>query len=394
MATPKHRAAPDTEFDQFGLVSLSEFLDDRFVYRDLQPVDPGYQGYSQCARLFGLDPMEIPRKTDRSYSKVAVWIVDHMQEMRQQDEVEELIFIGDTPGTDGMAFNRMMEYAQWKGSCFIGAENREAPPNLNWQAEFRYADANRWSLLADWVETLLANQLALDGHTAVIVDIDKTALGARGRNDQVINEARLAGMHKALEGQMDDFDLDAFRAVYDTIGREVYMGLTGDNQDYMIYICLMILSGMITLREVGELVKQKMEFTHLVRWISTQSDKQMSMQLRQLHDQYQMCTRTGDPTPFKQFRRQEFLETTERMGAMPAGSGTGDLLESEICVTQEVRELCLWLRERGCLLLSLSDKPREATVPHKRWHKGLPPMHRTQTHAVGVSIRDQLARIA
>ena len=92
------------DFAVHGLVSLSEFLEDRVVFRDLQPVDRRYQGFNQCARDFALDPSDIPRKTDPDYNKVAVWIVDHMQEQRSDTEIQELLFVGDTRGSDLVAF--------------------------------------------------------------------------------------------------------------------------------------------------------------------------------------------------------------------------------------------------------------------------------------------------
>ena len=58
--------------------------------------------------------------------------------------------------------------------------------------------------------------------------------------------------------------------------------------------------------------------------------------------------------------------------------------------SHSLMELCDWLNERGCLLLAISDKPKEASMPHQRWHKGMLPVHRTPTHAVGTSIRERL----
>jgi hypothetical protein len=379
------------DFAVHGLVSLSEFLEDRVVFRDLQPVDRRYQGFNQCARDFALDPSDIPRKTDPDYNKVAVWIVDHMQEQRSDTEIQELLFVGDTRGSDLVAFEKMITYADWKGSCFIGDEALHEEPELRWEIHPLLVSANRWSLIAEWIEGLAEARMAMDSRTAVIVDIDKTAIGAQGRNHQVINDARVTSLRKSLEVHMSaNFDFQNFRRVYDQISRPEFQGLTVDNEDYIIYICLMIMGGVTNIKEIGDLVAQRMSFLHLVRWISTKTDKPLVMQLRQLHDQYQMCTRTGDRTPFKQFRRQEFLETTGRMGIHSSPMEAAKRLESEICITQEVRELCDWLNERGCLLLAMSDKPKEASMPHQRWHKGMLPVHRTPTYAVGTSIREQL----
>ncbi len=386
---------PQHEYMEFGMVTLSEFLEDRIVYRNLQPIDPKYKGYNQCARDFGLDPAALPRKTDTSYAKVAVWITEHMQERRSDTEIDELLFIGDTYGTDGVAFIDMVDFARWRGSCFICAEDLSVDPEITWDAKQQVATANRWNLLGPWLQGL-NERFALDDRTAVVIDIDKTALGARGRNSKVINEARLESLHQALESQListGKFNFEEFRLVYEALSRPEFFPLTGDNQDYIVYISLMVTTGIMTIKEVSDLLTQRMSFDHLVRWISTQAENRFSMQMRQLHEQYQMCARNGDCTPFKQFRRQEFLNTVQHMGQLPSGTSPEQRLAAELCITQEVRELSLFMRERGCLLLSLSDKPQEAAMPHPRWHKGMQPIHRVNTHAVGTSIQPVLDAI-
>jgi hypothetical protein len=57
-----------------------------------------------------------------------------------------------------------------------------------------------------------------------------------------------------------------------------------------------------------------------------------------------------------------------------------------------VRETALWLKARGCLLLTMSDKPDEATLPTPELaSQGYQPLHRTPTLAVGESIAGRLA---
>ncbi len=100
----------------------------------------------------------------------------------------------------------------------------------------------------------------------------------------------------------------------------------------------------------------------------------------------------GDPTPFKAFRRNEYLCTVERFGCLPDGAPVEQLLAEQVCITQEVREIALWLKRRGCLLLTMSDKPDEATLPTwEQVNRGYLPLHRTPTTAVGESIAGQLA---
>jgi hypothetical protein len=109
------------------------------------------------------------------------------------------------------------------------------------QIEERLYLANRWSLLPEFLEFVAGVGFGLDEGTAVVIDMDKTAVGARGRNDAVIDEARLEGVHNTVAGLLgEDFDETAFRAVYSELNRPAYHAFTADNQDYLAYICLML----------------------------------------------------------------------------------------------------------------------------------------------------------
>ena len=92
----------------------------------------------------------------------------------------------------------------------------------------------------------------------------------------------------------------------------------------------------------------------------------------------------GDPTPFKAFRYNEYRTTVERMGTARAGLLPAQLLDGEIVITQEVREMALAWREQGALLFGLSDKPDEASIPQPDLAgEGYVPIHRVETHSVG-----------
>jgi hypothetical protein len=61
-----------------------------------------------------------------------------------------------------------------------------------------------------------------------------------------------------------------------------------------------------------------------------------------------------------------------------------DLLANEIVVTQDVREMALAWRTQGALLIGLSDKPDEASIPpDESAVRGYQPIHRAETHAAG-----------
>ena len=136
-------------------------------------------------------------------------------------------------------------------------------------------------------------------------------------------------------------------------------------------------------------------FEQFLRWVDTRIkiNPAGGENLRQTHEAVLASVRAGDPTPFKHFRRQEFVATVERMGNMPDDASVEDILENEIALTNEVAELATWLAERGCLLICLSDKPDEASVPDSRISPETPPVHRVQTHLIGTSIRSKLDSI-
>jgi hypothetical protein len=114
--------------------------------------------------------------------------------------------------------------------------------------------------------------------------------------------------------------------------------------------------------------------------------------LQAIHSEVYPLVQAGDPTPFKAFRRNEYLCTVERFGRLPEDAPVEQLLAEQVCITQEVREVALWLKARGCLLLTMSDKPDEATLPTPELAaQGYLPLHRTPTTAVGESIADRLA---
>ena len=85
-----------------------------------------------------------------------------------------------------------------------------------------------------------------------------------------------------------------------------------------------------------------------------------------------------DPTPFKAFRRREYLETVSRMDVLPGDADEAAVLSREIVITAEVAGLAHYMAERGSLVYGLSDKPDEASLPTPEYAaRGYRPLHRT-----------------
>ncbi|MBX3050868.1 MAG: hypothetical protein KF753_05305 [Caldilineaceae bacterium] len=383
--------------ENFGLAAMSDLFDDWVVYRNLEPVERRLKGLKSARVQLELNITGIPRKLDDAYAQVAMWIFEKAQALRRA-QVSELLFIGDTLSGDGKAYQNLYGLSQLPGSCFIGSEKADQEPWYSKDEQTGIFSANRWAHLADWLALEKSQGLKLDKNTVVVMDMDKTAIGARGRNDRAIDSARLKGLYRTVGNVLgDDFDAKLFESHYDTLNHNKYHHVTQDNQDYLAYMCLVLNNGTIDCIDLMASIDNGgiETFRQFVRYVETciVGGGRVSEAMRQAHTAVHTSVQAGDPTPFKSFRRQEFLATLEHMNNLPDEIPMAERLLREITITQEVRETGLWLRERGCLVICLSDKPDEASAPNHPSLREKLPIHRAQTHAVGVSIAQALAAL-
>jgi hypothetical protein len=383
----------------YGRTSVYEFLGDFIVYRNLIPLDQRLPSLDDVREQAGVSEGVTPRKSEPSYARA---IVEVLRAARAIDapgtSLARLVYVGDTRMNDGAAFTNISRAGGWPGIAFIGSENDDpqapqvvAENDGGGRARWLYL-ANRWAALGEDASPPSFEQVCqkegflIDEKTAVIVDLDKTALGARGRNDHVINEARVEAVRRTV-GELlgGTFDPKAFEHAYDELNQSEFHPFTADNQDYLAYICLMLGT---ELYQLDPLVKRVREgrmasFQQFITDVDHRSD-QLPDSLRGIHEQIYQRVERGDPTPFKAFRYNEYHATVERMGYLSGDVAVEDLLAREIVITQEVREAALRWRERGALLFGLSDKPEEASIPTKELaDEGFQGIHRVETHAVG-----------
>ena len=370
------------------LHTLSELTGDFVVYRNLQPFDPRVPGFQHAWREIGLPGPQLVRKQDPAYAQVAVWFLKRFHALHAPGATpSEVLLIGDTLGSDGGAFRMVASTTGWPGSAFIGTEDLAKPAAMTW--DDKLCIANRWESLGDWLRALLTRGLALDRRTIVIVDIDKTALGGRGRNDDPIDATRLIGMTETVRAALGPgADFEAFTAIYNELNRPAYKDLTADNQDYLAYICIMAGAGVMPLPEIqsGHTQGTMNDFAAFITAIEARGLR-LPSSLRDLHLTVYTAFQAGDPTPFKDFRREEYRAAVNRMGNLPDDASTAERYQNEICLTREVWDACIWLAQRGALITSFSDKPDEACAPTPALAAlGLLPVHHTLTHIAGNSL--------
>jgi bifunctional aspartokinase / homoserine dehydrogenase 1 len=374
-------------FKIFGRSAVSEFLGDRMVYRNLDVADAALPRFEQIRQAVGL-PVGVPRKSDPEYAQAVVHL---LRSARQRDggaPVKNLFLIGDTHMNDASAFRNLCTAGGWSGAAFIGSENnrpKEAQVSEAAPGQMLYL-SNRWTALRDFDRFCSKNGMAIGSEAAVVIDLDKTAIGARGRNADVIDQVRVKAVRVTVADALgSDFNPEVFQAAYDRLKLPEYHPFTRDNQDYLAYICLVIGSGAYGLESVLEGVQSGRwgSFAEFIGDVDGQAEK-LGTRLASLHSDIYGYVQAGDPTPFKSFRRNEYLETVAHMARLEDGLPVQRYLQEEIVITQEVRQMALEWKGRGALLFGLSDKPDEASCPTPELAgQGYVPIHRVEARVVG-----------
>ena len=215
------QAEPQRRWQNFGRATLADFFDDMVIYRNLEPLEKKLAGLKAAGFRMGLNNDGIPRKFEPGYAKAALWFAEEAQRLRHvSTPLREVLLIGDTLLNDGQAYHNLVKLSRWHGSCFIGADRLEHTPAAEIDEQALLYNANRWSALGDWMQWVADHDFKLDQRTLLIVDIDKTILGAKGRNDSVIDKARLEGIFRTMAAVLgEDFDHNAFEKHYSALNR-------------------------------------------------------------------------------------------------------------------------------------------------------------------------------
>lgn len=372
----------------YGKASVSEFLEDFIVYRNLVPMDKRLPSMADICKKLGLSLENIPRKTTKEYARIMTVLLSEARSITLPGaSIERVIFIGDTRMNDGTAFSNICQAGSWKGMAFIGSEKKESE---KWVVEDLENElifsSNRWTALSKFEDETRKRSFSIDKHTAILIDLDKTALGARGRNDKVIDRARVQAAKIVAENLLgNDFNIDKFQGMYNELNQPEFHPFTADNQDYLVYVCLILASGLYNFDTFLQNVRDGnlQTFRSFIADVDHQL-VQLSPNLRSAHQDFFNNWQKGDPTPFKAFRFCEYQNTADTMGISADNEDIGYLLETEIVITQEVRKFALKSKEQDALLFGLSDKPDEASIPtHDLEVKGYKPIHQITTHIVG-----------
>jgi len=372
-----------------GTGTLFDVLGDAIAYRNLEPIDGRLPGLSSLRHSLGLQANRVPRKVEPAYGRVVAEILRSAAAIENgSPDLERVVLVGDTEQNDGGAFVNICAALRCPGDAFICTEKPAEPALVSSEqgAARRLYLANRWRLIGGFEADLARRGVVIGRGTVVIVDIDKTLIGARGRNDRPIDMARAAAILRTariLRG--DAVNRDMLLAAYKHFNQPRFHAFTTDNQDYLAYLAILVEAGWSSIEKIREGITRGhlSSFGDLLDAV-TATVERLPNRLRRAHDDVVMAVTLGDPTPFKDFRRAEYRETVDRMAPVRKAQDIARLLATRITLNAEVwRRVRLW-RDRGALVFGLSDKPDEASFPSPDLEaEGYQPLHKTRSQVVG-----------
>lgn len=340
--------------------TIADLTGDAVIYRDLEPCDPALPRLDELRAHLGLPAGPPPRKRDAAYARIVRALAETLQAARGSGPLTALAVIGDTDN-DRLLAEHLRQTSPLPAYAFIGEDRPVAPESLVWYGDT--ATATRWSLVHTWAAEL--DWRGVDwARTAVLIDIDKTLLGPRGRSDGAIDDARAEGALAVAARLVPDLDVALFRRTYAELCRRAWHPFTLDNQDYVVATALLITTGAMSLDEARARFEEGSlgDFAAFLALV----EPGVHRALAPLHAELRALVAQGDPTPFKAFRRAELTATLARMA------------DGRLTLCGDVYHLCWNLARRGALLLAASDKPSESAMPtDEQLAAGLRPLHRT-----------------
>jgi hypothetical protein len=347
--------------------TIATVTGDMVLYRDLEPYDTTLPRLAELRAVLGIPDHTLPRKRDADYGRVVFELLKRAQAQRSELPLSMVLVVGDTDNDRLMAAH-LRSASGLPVYAFIGADHPEQEPGYSWQGNT--ATATRWALLDDWRKLVAWRHDPDNGampweQTALLLDIDKTLLGPRGRCDAAINEARAEAAFRVAQVLLgDDLSEEGFYTLYDTLCRSEFHVLTLDNQDYVVYITLLLASGILPVNDFVAGINNDTltTFSRLLEAVTPR----IPAPLAHVHADIRTLHEAGDPTPFKAFRRTELAATASRM------------VSGQLSLCRELVALSQWMVEQGALCLAASDKPAESALPSpEQKEMGMLPLHHT-----------------
>ncbi|PDW04306.1 hypothetical protein [Candidatus Viridilinea mediisalina] len=339
--------------------TISDLTGDVVLYRDLEPCDAALPRLAALRAALNMPPGQPPRKRDQAYARVALAVAHAARRHAGGPPLAALAVIGDTEN-DRLLATHLAALGELPTYGFIGEDRPVAAEHMVWHEQI--ATATRWHLIHAWA-TILESRGVDWARTALLIDLDKTLLGPRGRSDGAIDDARAEGALVIAHTIYPELDVPAFRRDYAELCRSEWHSYTLDNQDYVVATALFAAAGAIKLEHLQDAMTHGPTPTFAQQLSASAS--QIPAGLAPLHAELFARVAQSDPTPFKAFRRAELTATLERMA------------DGRLTLCSDIYHLAQRLKAQGALCLAASDKPAESAIPSAEQQAiGMLPLHR------------------
>jgi hypothetical protein len=340
--------------------TIADLTGDAVLYRDLEPCDPSLPRLDDLRAALGEPLGPPPRKRDAGYARIMLAMARAAQAARGGPPLTTVAVLGDTEN-DRLLATHLRDLGELASYGFIGEDRPVAPEAMTWQGDT--ATATRWHLITPWAAHLERQGVDWAG-AALLIDIDKTLLGPRGRSDGAIDDARAEAALIVAADLAPGLEVPAFRRLYGELCRKEWHAFTLDNQDYVVATALLLTTGAADFERLRALVESGDPGGFAAFLKAT--GPTVIPELAPLHEELRARVAAGDPTPFKAFRRAELTTTVARMA------------DGRLTICGVLFELCQSLAEQGALCLAASDKPAESALPTaEQVAAGFLPLHRT-----------------
>lgn len=377
--------------------SIADIFDNRIVYRNLIPLDDRIPDIEVARQALNLAEGWIPRKAkDPEYADVILFFLAHFATLDSRGELSRVLYLGNRQSRDQATLGHFRQSTDLTLFSFLCEEDEEQAKEVTIDGDNMLV--NRWEGLADLAVFLHERGFPLDAQTAIIVDLDKTVIAARGRNSWPLNRSRVEGVKLMVQDVLGArFEEPRFQAVYGELNQPKYHFFTEDNQDYVTYVSLMASALVYPINDLLEDLAYEKLTTFREFLAVTRERLQSSPQYQDLWPVYEEVAyyyALNDPTVFKSFRHKQYESTLGRLDMLPDGVDEDQLLQEEIVMTREVFDFLQMAKKRGVNLLTISDRPDESLLPSSEMAaRGYKPIHKLPFKVVGAAILDRIERV-
>ena len=328
--------------------SMWDVIGDNVFFRELNPQNPDLVPIDVVLYRLNLD--HVPRKKDPEYPQVISCYLNLL------GDFDRVLFLGDTLLNDRTFAKNLIALGEYEVVAVITRQNED---EFELKEEDGILFSNRWSFIRELPDFLKKRGFEIDEKTAVILDIDKTFIGARGRNHQSIDLARAEAVYRLFKETRNELEFEEFMKIYNKLNSPEFYSLTSDNQDIVAFLTILAASNEIEfeMKDIESVAKYAVE-------------KARNERIREFASEIYENLKARKATLFPTFRRMEFLTTIEFMDRFD-DAPPERLLKEEILITGEIYDTFNYTL---ATVIALTDKPEASSLPPEG--SSLPPVHK------------------